>query len=94
MSTNNLNLSSSASLSRTTTSQMNTGRSVSNLDFTEDPFKNYRYEDPFALGVDPFSSNDNSTNNINNGSNTNKGTNSNSNSFGDFNFNNNFDPFK
>ncbi|CAG7729698.1 unnamed protein product [Allacma fusca] len=46
------------------TSSRNTGRSSASdsfslgtktLDFTEDPFKNYRYEDPFAL-ADPFQS--------------------------------------
>jgi len=44
-------------------------RSASNLDFTEDPFKNYRYEDPFALSVDPFLNNNG--NNSNNNSNFN-----------------------
>lgn len=30
-----------------------------NMEFSEDPFKNYRYEDPFALSVDPFLSSSN-----------------------------------
>jgi len=72
----------SKSQSKKHTSNLQT-RSTSNLDFTEDPFKHYRYEDPFALSVDPFlnsSSGNSSQNNNNNNSNNN--------------FNNNFDPFK
>lgn len=36
-----------------------------NLEFSEDPFKNYRYEDPFALSVDPFLSTNNNNPNDN-----------------------------
>lgn len=37
-----------------TTSKMTTQHRYAGLEFTEDPFRNYRYEDPFNIS-DPFS---------------------------------------